>query len=152
MKKLLTLALILIATACSEPAPTAQEATPSLDKKSGGTTTYTVVNVPATNWNITSDTSVCGTLILRWTDQNRPTGASNYYFIITPKQPSCAGGLNTSTNILYYTYGWGCSFWPMTTYSVTIGYNWRDDATKKMYVYTSTPVTVITGRGSWNCN
>jgi hypothetical protein len=150
---LVTIAAMMIMAACSEAPVTTPEATPSLDKKSGGqTTTYTVVNVAPTNWNITSDTSACGTLILRWTDQGRQAGASNYTFDVTPKTPNCAGGLNSATNILYYTYGWGCSFWPMQTYSVAIKYSWRDDVNKKVFVYSSTPVSVATGRGSWNCN
>jgi photosystem II stability/assembly factor-like uncharacterized protein len=153
MKKLLTLAMVLILAACSESTPTTPEVSPSADKKgSSSTTTYTVVNVPATNWNITSDTSICGTLILRWTNQNRPTGASNYLFTATPVTANCAGGLNTTTNILYYTYGWGCTFWPGKTYSVVIKYNWKDDVNKKIFIYSSTPISVTTGRGTWDCN
>jgi len=149
----ITIAALFSLAACSETQTTTPDVTPSADKKSGGqTTTYTIVNVAATNWNVTSDTSVCGTLILRWTDQNRQVGASNYYFDVTPKTPNCAGGSNTSTNILYYTYGWGCTFWPGQTYSVVVKYSWRDDVNKKVFVYSSTPVSVATGRGSWNCN
>lgn len=150
---LLSIAVIMMMAACSETHTPAEDATPSADKKGGGSTiTYTVVNVPATNWNIVADTSVCGTLILRWTDQNRPVGASNYYFDITPKTPNCAGGLNATTNILYYTYGWGCSFWSSRTYSVVIKYNWKDDVNKKSFIYSSTPTTITTGLASWYCN
>lgn len=150
---LLSIAAILIMAACTKTQSPVESASPSSDKKAGGSATnYTIVNVQATNWNVTSDTSICGTLILRWNNQNRPSGSSNYYFDVTPKTPNCAGGLNTTSNILYYTYGSGCTFWPMATYSVTVKYNWKDDVNKKIFVYSSIPVTVVTGRGSWQCN
>ncbi len=149
---LITFICLLIFTACSKDSPTVQEVTLSADKKTTTTPTYTVVNVAPTNWNITSDTSICGTLIMRWTNQNRPTGSSNYYFTVSPVTPNCAGGLNTTTNILYYTYGWGCTFWPGNTYSVVIRYNWRDDVNKKIFIYSSNPVSVTAGRGTWDCN
>lgn len=159
MKNLIILILgLLILAACSETPQQVDSAQPDnstiLERKKTTTTTptYTVVYVDSTDWNITSDTSLCGYLILRWTNQNRPTGASNYFFAITPQATGCAGGLFSTTNSLYYQYGWGCSFWTNSTYSVSIRYTWTDSTNAKIFVYTSKAVTVKTGRGTWDCN
>lgn len=150
---LLSIAAILMMAACSETQTPAESVNPSSERKKNTTTTpFTVVYVDSTDWNITWDTSICGSLLMRWTDQNRPAGSTNYYFFVSPMAPTCAGGLNTTSNVLYYTYGYGCSFWPSSTYSVSIRYNWTDSLARKIYVHTSTAVTVNTGRGAWYCN
>lgn len=155
---LLSLLAVFMITACSEPLQEAENTVPPADtmvlskKKTTTTTPLTVVYVDSTDWNITSDTSICGYLILRWTDQNRPVGASNYYFVTSPLGTGCSGGLFSTTNSLYYQYGWGCVFWTNSTYTVSIRYNWTDTANSKIFVYTSKAVTVKTGRGTWDCN
>lgn len=157
---LLSLLAIFMMASCTEPIQQVETAEPitetTLERKKRNPTTpivFTPVYVDSTDWNITSDTStVCGYLILRWTDQNRPVGASNYFFITSPQATGCAGGLFSTTNSLYYQYGWGCSFWTNSTYSVSIRYTWKDSVNAKIFVYTSKAVTVKTGRGTWDCN
>ena len=157
---LLSLLAIVMMASCTEPIQEVETAEPTVQttmlergkKNTPPPIVFTPVYVDSTDWNITYDTSLCGYLILRWTDQNRPVGASNYFFVVNPQATGCAGGLFSTTNSLYYQYGWGCSFWTNNTYSVSIRYTWRDSANAKIFVYTSKAATVKTGRGIWDCN
>jgi len=153
MRSLIAITTLLLIAACDKHM---SEITPSesMDKKSQTTQPFTIVNMPQSDWNITADTSACGSLVLRWNQQTKPSWVK-YVVIPTPLFPTtslCAGGLNSSTNVVYYQYGWGCSFAPSQNYGVKITYSVIDSVQKKTFVYTSLSDTITTGRGSWNCN
>ena len=147
-------AAVLLMFSCTKEADNSIEVNEASMRKAQPTTSFQVVNMPQSDWNITGDTSYCGSLVLRWSKQAKPSWES-YVIIPTPLIPSptlCAGGLNTKDTVLYYQYGWGCSFFPSQRYSVRITYSVKDSAQKKVFVYTSLPDTITTGRGSWQCN
>lgn len=151
---LLSIAAVLMMAACSETQTPAESVSPSTDKKAQTTIRFTTVQMPSTDWNITADTTLCGSLILNWVQQPKPAWV-RYVILPTPLftvTSLCAGGLNTLNPPLYYQYGWGCSFAPSKPYSVKVTYSVTDSAQKKVFVYTSLPDTIMTGRGLWNCN
>lgn len=154
-KTLLSIAAVLMMAACSETQTPAESASPSLDKRASGTSTpFAIVQMPSTDWNITADTSACGSFVLNWTQQTKPSWVK-YVILPTPMftvTSLCAGGLNTLNPPLYYQYGWGCSFAPSKPYSVKVTYSVTDSAQRKVFVYTSLSDTIMTGRGLWNCN
>jgi hypothetical protein len=155
MRRTLVLVTILLSiVSCTKESPVPSGSGEALRKKNTQSTPLQVVNMPQSDWNIVGDTTYCGSLVLRWSKQQKPSWES-YVIIPTPIIPSptlCAGGLNTKDTVLYYQYGWGCSFSPSKSYSVRITYSVKDSAQGKVFVYTSMPDTITTGRGLWQCN
>lgn len=154
MRSFVTIATLLLVAACHEHVTEAENASPTEKRPGGNTQVFQIVNMPSTEWNINADTSACGSLVLRWNQQPKPSWVK-YVILPTPLFQTtslCAGGLNSSTNVLYYQYGWGCSFAPSQMYAVKVTYSVVDSAQKKTFVYTSLSDTIHTGRGSWNCN
>ena len=115
-----------------------------------------------TDWNISVDTSSCGSVFITWdaqpgftvyTDPCSPIHGK-YFVNIQPRPSSCAGS-TTTTNAFYYTLGSGCSMWPGNQYSVTIQWVERNTATQKNIYHTSTTKQFSAGtRAPWlnNCN
>lgn len=114
-----------------------------------------------TDWNITVDTSGCGSVIIRWdaqpgfvayTDSCSPIHGK-YIVDIQPRPSSCAGSVVT-TNAFYYTLGSGCSMFPGGQYSVTIQWIERNTTTQKNIYHISTTKQFSAGtRAPWlgNC-
>lgn len=100
------------------------------------------------NMHITADTNNCGVLVLHWDSQPN----CNKYYIFDMNQPTSCWPSNTSTNVWYYQYGWGCNFNASSTVQVKITGEYADSATSTLYKYISTTDSIKTGRGQWNCN
>lgn len=112
---------------------------------------WTQVATNNIDMHITADTTHCGVLVLRWDAQ--PNCQTYYvYDLASSSLPYACAPFNTTTNALYYQYGWGCSINPSSTVQVIVSGEYRDSATATMYTYNSTVKTIQTGRGQWNCN
>ena len=115
-----------------------------------------------TDWNITVDTTICGSVVIRWnaqpgfvayTDSCSPIHGK-YLVNIQPRPSSCAGSV-VMTNAFYYTLGSGCSMFPGGQYSVDITWIERNTAAQKNIYHTSTTKQFSAGtRAPWlnNCN
>jgi hypothetical protein len=128
---------------------------------------YPVVTLPTYDFNITIDTSACGTMVFRWNPQpgfNPVTDTcytiARYYYIAFANvghTNGCGpnGGSISSTNAYYYTLGSGCSVWPGYTYTVAVSYYERNTTDQKVYLRGSFPVTFTAPRRAPflnNCN
>lgn len=158
MKTLIPL-LLFFAIGCetSEITPS-----PSNEKRGGGNNpnspnydpcanypVYPIVYLPATDWNITLDTTACGTLVFRWNAQSKfnpiidscYTIARHYYVGIAPIGASsgCNVGNVTQSNAYYYTLGAGCSVWPGGSYVMGLSFYERNAVDQKVYVHSSLP-------------
>jgi len=145
--------LALALSACSDDASI--EPTDDKSRKAPTSTSFQVVNMPPTDWNFVADTNLCGSLLLRWSKQQPKPSWERYVIVSTPHVPSttpCSGGLNSADSVLYYQYGWGCSFFPSQSYTIFGTYSVRDSAQRKVFVYRSLSDTIKTGRGLWQCN
>ena len=100
------------------------------------------------NMHITADTTACGVLILHWDAQP----SCQRYTIYDLNAPTSCWPSNTTTNVWYYQYGWGCNYLPSSTISSKIVGEYADSANAVMYKYSSTVQLIQTGRGQWNCN
>ena len=107
---------------------------------------YPIVNLPATDWNITLDTTVCGTLVFRWNAQPKFNPIidscytiARYYYVGISGTNSCNVGNVTSSNSYYYTLGAGCSVWPGGTYVMGLSFYERNTVDQKVYVHSSLP-------------
>lgn len=177
LREILVLAMLLIATACDQKEiPTPSQ--PSAERRGGngngqgggnqntnpcdGYVIYPAQYIEPTDWNITVDTSSCGTVIIRWNaqpgflaydDACNPIHGK-YLVDIQPRPSSCAGSV-TSTNAFYYTLGSGCSMWPGKPYSVNIQWVERNETAHKNIYHSSTIKEFSAGtRAPWlnNCN
>jgi hypothetical protein len=127
---------------------------------------YPIENAPATDWNFTVDTTICGFVIIRWdaqpgfvayVDSCNPS-LGKYFIGVTPVvydpiSSGCAGNY-TTTNAYYYQLGSGCSMWPGKEYRIGISWYKRDVTNSKTIVYSSNVYTYKTGsRTPWlgNC-
>ncbi len=155
-------------TACEKSNVTPDQATSGvLDKRGGGGgnpnnpntpgynpcanyPVYPIVNLPTYDFNITMDTTACGTIVFRWNPQpgfnpvidSCYTIARYYYISFAPvgHTNGCTGGGSLSgTNAYYYTMGSGCSVWPGYDYVMGITYYERNSVDQKVYVRASLP-------------
>ena len=170
LREILVVAMLLIATACDKSE--LQPSEPSNERRGGnnnggsnpcaGYVIYPAQYNQPTDWNITIDTSSCGSVIIRWDAQpgfNTTTDPCNpihgkYLVDIQPRPSSCAGSV-TSTNAFYYTLGSGCSMWPGKPYSVNIQWVERNETAQKNIYHSSTIKEFSAGtRAPWlnNCN
>jgi len=149
--------------ASCEKSETVPSALSVLEKKGGGNNpntpgynpcanypVYPIVNLPTYDFNITMDTTACGTIVFRWNPQpgfnpiidSCYTIARYYYISFAPvgHTNGCTGGGSLSgTNAYYYTMGSGCSVWPGYAYVMGITYYERNSVDQKVYVRGSLP-------------
>jgi hypothetical protein len=111
---------------------------------------YPIVNIPSYDFNISMDTTACGTIVFNWNAQpgfnpvidSCYTIARYYYISFAPvgHTNGCTGGGSLSnTNRYYYTLGAGCSVWPGYNYVMGITYYERNSVDQKVYVRASLP-------------
>ena len=111
---------------------------------------YPIVNLPTYDFNISMDTTACGTIVFNWDPQpgfnpvidSCYTIARYYYISFAPigHTNGCTGGGSLSnTNRYYYTLGAGCSVWPGFDYVMGITYYERNSVDQKVYVRGSLP-------------
>ena len=113
---------------------------------------------PTISWNeivltgidmhITADTTHCGVLILNWDAQP----SCQRYTIYDVNAPVTCWPANTTTNVWYNQYGWGCGFNTLSTVGVRIQGEYADSTTSTLYKYISVTQSIQTGRGQWACN
>lgn len=117
---------------------------------------------PASEWNISVDTTMCGAVVIRWDAQPGFTAYTDpcspihgkYLINIQPRPSSCAGS-TTTTNAFYYMLGSGCSMFPGKPYTIDISWIQRDTTSQKNIYHISTTKQFTTGtRAPWlnNCN
>lgn len=166
MKKLIVLLTIIIISSCEKQ----ESSSLNFNEKKSNTNTNPCANyqiylpqyLPSTDWNITIDTSICGTVIIRW--DNQPGFVSytdpcnsihgKYYLNIQPRPNTCSG-VTSTTNSYYYTLGSGCSMFPGGQYSVDISWVKRDTTAQRNIYNISTTKQFSAGiRAPWlnNCN
>lgn len=111
---------------------------------------YPIVSLPTYDFNISMDTTACGTIVFNWDPQpgfnpvidSCYTIARYYYISFSPvgHTNGCSGGGSLSnTNRYYYTLGAGCSVWPGYNYVMGITYYERNSVDQKVYVRGSLP-------------
>jgi hypothetical protein len=118
------------------------------------TTEWKKIEMSPTNWNMKFDTSICGWLILRWDDQNRPVSTADvevtpYRIVVTPRD--CPYSADCLTNLFYMKYGTSCMMKPSTDYQMQAAYVITDKVNYTITYYYSTPIAVRTGVWEWEC-
>jgi len=165
MKHIALILVVLLASCEKTEMPTPN----SSNEKRGGNSNpcsgyviFPAVYPTATDWNISADTNSCGIVILRWNNQAGFSNTSDpcnaihgkYFVNIQPRPITCSGSA-VSTNAFFYYLGSGCSMWPNQTYTVTLSWVKRDDATQTNIYYSSQPKIFTTGKRAPylnNCN
>lgn len=123
--------------------------------QNSGTTEWQVIEVNGT-WNVTYDTSVCGFLIMKWDDQNRPADTdslkvSDYGLEVVPRPSYCAGEAVCLTNLFWTKYGMTCAIRSEQEYDIRFGWAKYDNTNKVCTKYFSEWVHVYTGVAIEKC-
>lgn len=150
MKHLITILIAMTIISCSKQDDVASISTErkkpaSLVVSSNG---WNEIVVSGIDMHITADTNNCGVLVLHWDAQP----SCNKYYIFDMNQPTSCWPSNTSTNVWYYQYGWGCNFNASSSVNAMVQGEYADSSTSTLYKYQSAITTIQTGRGQWNCN
>jgi hypothetical protein len=109
---------------------------------------YQKIDMPATDWKVTWDTSWCGWLVMRWENQVRPASTADlevspYRIVVTPRD--CPYSADCLTNLFYMRYGTSCMMKASSVYDMQVAYTINDKINRVLYYYYSTPVRVYTG-------